>query len=141
MIRSGRNVPTPAMPMPDFAVPYAAPTPDTTCQSPSLLKICCQDCSHPKIIYNSDVRLVHGPQGGFINASLQRMQCRPAKMLAWDMYGLVLRLTIPKKGANLGVNSESAILYAIAVDKRASRLREGALFALACVSSRDSYRS
>ncbi len=25
MIRSGRNVPTPAIPMPDFAVPYAAP--------------------------------------------------------------------------------------------------------------------
>jgi hypothetical protein len=25
MMRSGRNVPTPAMPMPDFAVPYAAP--------------------------------------------------------------------------------------------------------------------
>ena len=27
MIRSGRKVPTPAMPMPDFAVPYAAPAP------------------------------------------------------------------------------------------------------------------
>jgi len=27
MIRSGRKVPTPAMPMPDFAVPYAAPMP------------------------------------------------------------------------------------------------------------------
>lgn len=27
MIRSGLNVPTPAMPMPDFAVPYAAPAP------------------------------------------------------------------------------------------------------------------
>lgn len=25
MMRSGRNVPTPAIPMPDFAVPYAAP--------------------------------------------------------------------------------------------------------------------
>lgn len=25
MIRSGLNVPTPAMPIPDFAVPYAAP--------------------------------------------------------------------------------------------------------------------
>lgn len=34
MIRSGRNVPTPAMPMPDFAVPYAAPAPVVggTCQ-------------------------------------------------------------------------------------------------------------
>jgi len=27
MIRSGLNVPTPAIPMPDFAVPYAAPAP------------------------------------------------------------------------------------------------------------------
>lgn len=27
MIRSGLNVPTPAIPMPDFAVPYAAPKP------------------------------------------------------------------------------------------------------------------
>lgn len=27
MIRSGRKVPTPAMPMPDLAVPYAAPAP------------------------------------------------------------------------------------------------------------------
>lgn len=27
MIRSGLNTPTPAMPMPDFAVPYAAPAP------------------------------------------------------------------------------------------------------------------
>jgi hypothetical protein len=27
IIRSGRNVPTPAIPMPDFAVPYAAPAP------------------------------------------------------------------------------------------------------------------
>ena len=27
IIRSGRNVPTPAMPMPAFAVPYAAPAP------------------------------------------------------------------------------------------------------------------
>lgn len=26
MIRSGLKVPTPAIPMPDFAVPYAAPT-------------------------------------------------------------------------------------------------------------------
>jgi len=28
IIRSGRNVPTPAMPMPDLAVPYAAPIPN-----------------------------------------------------------------------------------------------------------------
>ena len=27
MMRSDLNVPTPAMPMPDFAVPYAAPKP------------------------------------------------------------------------------------------------------------------
>lgn len=27
MIKSGRKVPTPAIPMPDFAVPYAAPAP------------------------------------------------------------------------------------------------------------------
>ena len=27
IIRSGRKVPTPAMPMPDLAVPYAAPMP------------------------------------------------------------------------------------------------------------------
>ena len=27
MIKSGRNVPTPAMPIPDLAVPYAAPMP------------------------------------------------------------------------------------------------------------------
>lgn len=31
MIRSGLNVPTPAMPMPDFAVPYAAPAPGCGC--------------------------------------------------------------------------------------------------------------
>ncbi len=28
MIRSGLKVPTPAIPMPDFAVPYAAPIPE-----------------------------------------------------------------------------------------------------------------
>ena len=27
MIKSGLNVPTPAIPMPDFDVPYAAPVP------------------------------------------------------------------------------------------------------------------
>lgn len=28
MIRSGLNMPTPAIPIPDLAVPYAAPAPD-----------------------------------------------------------------------------------------------------------------
>lgn len=32
MIRSGLNVPTPAMPMPDLAVPYAAPRAGEQCQ-------------------------------------------------------------------------------------------------------------
>lgn len=33
MIKSGRNCPTPAMPMPDFAVPKAAPMPFVSGQS------------------------------------------------------------------------------------------------------------
>lgn len=35
MIKSGRKVPTPAMPMPDFAVPYAAPMPICRASQPS----------------------------------------------------------------------------------------------------------
>jgi hypothetical protein len=33
MIRSGRNVPTPAIPMPDLAVPNAAPIPEIISKS------------------------------------------------------------------------------------------------------------
>jgi hypothetical protein len=32
MMRSGLNVPTPTIPMPDLAVPYAAPAPRYHCQ-------------------------------------------------------------------------------------------------------------
>jgi hypothetical protein len=32
MMRSGLNVPTPTIPMPDLAVPYAAPAPKFHCQ-------------------------------------------------------------------------------------------------------------
>jgi hypothetical protein len=40
-MRSGLNVPTPAIPIPDFAVPYAAP-------------------AHPRIIFNAGVSTVDG---------------------------------------------------------------------------------
>ena len=35
IIKSGLNVPTPAIPMPDLAVPYAAPAPAYTFRKPS----------------------------------------------------------------------------------------------------------
>jgi len=65
IMRSGLNVPTLAIPMPDFAVPYAAPR-------------------HPKIMANA----------------------MPA---------------MPKKGANFGVNSESAMIVALAGSDSAAR--------------------
>lgn len=50
MIRSGRKVPTPAIPMPDFAVPYAAPAP-----------------IHPRYILSAFLRhsKLHGEKGGW----------------------------------------------------------------------------
>ena len=61
MMRSGLNVPTPAIPMPDFAVPNAAPMP-IMCQkhSPGYLfelaeafRSAVGECVHPKIMANA----------------------------------------------------------------------------------------
>ena len=53
MIRSDLNVPTPAIPMPDFAVPYAAPMPVHPVQyaSPPIHDLAV--CLHPKIMANA----------------------------------------------------------------------------------------
>lgn len=39
MIRSGLKVPTPEMPMPDLAVPYAAPTPGVVVSGAALRQL------------------------------------------------------------------------------------------------------
>lgn len=50
MMRSGLNVPTPAIPIPDFAVPYAAPMPISHHQSRAESSF--GPLLHPKIIAN-----------------------------------------------------------------------------------------
>jgi len=89
MIRSGRKVPTPAIPMPDLAVPYAAPIPIYIHQL--CLAYPARRCSHPKLIAKN--------------------------MPAWKSYQYAVlsneglaSLTIPKNGANLGARSESAMM-------------------------------
>lgn len=60
MIRSGRKVPTPAIPMPAFAVPYAAPIADIDKLAMIFMRVCslggceCYLDVHPKIICNRD---------------------------------------------------------------------------------------
>jgi hypothetical protein len=62
MIKSGLNVPTPAIPIPAFAVPYAAPAAATMSvnqspYSPSLGNV------HPKIIFRDRVSYVAAEVG------------------------------------------------------------------------------
>ena len=54
MIRSGLNMPTPAIPIPDLAVPYAAPAPDHYVVSSSLVGPVLRFLRdlHPNIIYD-----------------------------------------------------------------------------------------
>lgn len=56
MMRSGLNVPTPAIPMPDFAVPNAAPMP-SMCQYSLAATVefqsAAEDIVHPKIMANA----------------------------------------------------------------------------------------
>lgn len=55
MIKSGRNEPTPAIPMPDLAVPYAAPAPvGVSCESP-IISGHVSSHVHPKIILKGEL--------------------------------------------------------------------------------------
>lgn len=93
MIKSGRNVPTPAIPIPDFAVPYAAPIPAAYCQ-----------INHSLISY----RIVP-----YIRMS-SRSRCRPLCCVSQHdtLPSPAQPLTIPKNGANFGAYSNSSILTA-----------------------------
>lgn len=53
MIRSDLNVPTPAIPMPDFAVPYAAPMPVLHVQYVPVMSRVLASLIHPKIMANA----------------------------------------------------------------------------------------
>jgi hypothetical protein len=87
MIKSGRNVPTPAIPMPDLAVPYAAPIPKAISNGSESIQL---GFSHPKII------------AAAMPACSNHQQTVP--QIEW-----VLR-TIPMNGANLGVITDSTIV-------------------------------
>jgi hypothetical protein len=81
MIKSGRNVPTPAIPIPDFAVPYAAPIPNKH-QPSSVASLVW--FLHPKVIAKA------------------MPACRSYQYNVLTSKKLDL-LTIPKNGANFGV--------------------------------------
>lgn len=83
MIRSGLNVPTPAIPMPDLAVPYAAPA------QPKIMAAAIPPCCS-----------VSGQQGEVWLRLGPWRQVRDG------------RRTMPMKGANLGDSSESAMIAA-----------------------------
>ena len=86
MIRSGRKVPTPAIPIPDLAVPYAAPIPR----------------QHRLVLLHSFNGVVLTSEGhGEGNASLWKQSV--STMRSVQMLELDRLLTMPKKGANLGV--------------------------------------
>ena len=56
MMRSGRKVPTPEIPMPDFAVPYAAPIAGLVVSFRPPVRICrTKKYVHPKIIFRKGV--------------------------------------------------------------------------------------
>jgi len=92
MMRSGRNVPTPAIPIPDFAVPYAAPAPKTAISIPPVHHSF--RSLHPNIIENA------------------MPACEAISLMSKLKFD---RLTIPMNGANLGVSSESAMLLSAPV--------------------------
>lgn len=87
MIRSGLNVPTPAIPMPDLAVPYAAPA------HPNIMAAAIPPCmpAQSSVSSTPDTDMGHGDRrrgdgdGGH---------------------------TMPMNGANLGDSSESAMIAA-----------------------------
>jgi hypothetical protein len=88
-MRSGLNVPTPTIPMPDLAVPYAAPAP----------KFHCQPVLGTKIDAFAHIRI-----------SL-RMQRQPVEAISNDAADeSSTLLTIPKKGANFGDCTESSMM-------------------------------
>ncbi len=92
MIRSGRKVPTPAMPMPDFAVPYAAPI---------------------AIEYQPQISIISFRRVGKI-ARTSKDHCRSNATLGKRVRSvqervLIWILTMPMKGANFGATSESIL--------------------------------
>jgi hypothetical protein len=102
-MRSGLNVPTPTIPMPDLAVPYAAPAP----------KFHCQPVLGTKIDAFAHIRI-----------SL-RMQRQPVEAISNDAADeSSTLLTIPKKGANFGDCTESSMMKpARGIGDRAKRRR------------------
>lgn len=97
MMRSGLKVPTPAMPIPDFAVPYAAPIAIAIYQSSSFDAMPSIHgrgvCVHPKII------------------AAAMPPCNVGISMRVPFPHVMDRTpTIPMKGANLGESSDSAIV-------------------------------
>ena len=89
MIRSDLNVPTPAIPIPDLAVPYAAPTPCNRHISS------CTSARSGRVYLTSE---------DHCKGNTGLVRCQYANS-TWAER----RLTIPKKGANLGVSSDAGM--------------------------------
>lgn len=88
MIRSGLNVPTPAIPMPDLAVPYAAPA------HPNIMAAAIPPCTPTQLsACQASYRLREGyGHGHGVDGKSGH--------------------TMPMNGANLGDSSESAMVAA-----------------------------
>lgn len=116
MIKSGLKVPTPEMPMPDLAVPYAAPTPGVRVSG------CWWAAAS-----SSRATYIRRSSGGAVSARLARRRssesayCEGNTALgavslhrgSWRWRELGARRTMPKKGANLGVRSDSMAMQAV----------------------------
>ena len=112
-MRSGLNVPTPAIPIPDLAVPYAAPMPVASLVSVLLPTHKIASVTYIQISSNQPATTsvscffciyIHGYNS-------RRRQYRPIlivnnSLVARTTWGF----TIPKKGANFGASSFSAML-------------------------------
>lgn len=121
-MRSGRKVPTPAIPMPDFAVPYAAPAPESNPplasdhMYPSNSRSCgCVSKSRNRYegagIHTAKY---HGRRNTALekeNVSnvLSKISGLPQTRLRMQLISRYQR-TNPMKGANFGLNSDSAMV-------------------------------
>ena len=110
MIRSGLKVPTPAMPMPAFAVPNAAPAPAryavSVCRPSRISK------SHVHTSkYHLESWISIACSTGIKLGDQRQMQPHPAQFISIlkQRVNTHSRHTMPMNGANLGVSSFSAI--------------------------------
>lgn len=102
-MRSGLNVPTPAIPIPDFAVPYAAPIAISHQFGAPFVLVVRVMGLQPKIIAKA-------------MPACEAISVRPSLNLCER------ELTIPKNGANLGAASESAMLGKLRTDRQSGLL-------------------